>query len=171
MIRLTVSEDRVGLFKPALEAIVRPEYILFHKGVNHNAGKLMLVAADKDAPNSIRIDYDRKKISFFSRDFINICKDMIREYAAGEFSSGVFYAVKGKQQGENMIVFDFREVAHHHVKPSGKVNAKKARAKKAAKKTPAKNPLMQRKSPLIRRREDSPCRCRACLRRGCPSDG
>ena len=138
MLRLTVSEDRIGLYKPVLETIGNPNYIKFQRGVNANAGKLVLEAAEEDEPGAIHMDYDRKKFSFFSRDFIEMCKDMVRKYAGGEFAGGVYYAVKGTLQDGGRVVFDFHVVEYHQVKMCEKTikaarNAAKSKAVKVKK--------------------------------------
>ena len=42
MICLTISESRVGVFPAVLEALDRPEWIMIHRGVRKNEGKLRL---------------------------------------------------------------------------------------------------------------------------------
>ena len=115
LLHLTVSENRVGLYMTVLDALGRPDGIIIHRGINGNEGKLVIEAAEYDPDNPddgvAPIDYERKKIDFYSKDFVEACKDMIRKYGGGEFSRGIFYTVKGTRDGDNAIMFDFRNVA------------------------------------------------------------
>ena len=114
LLHLTVSENRVGLRFPVLDAIGRPDGIVIHRGVRANEGRLIIEAAEYDEENPrdevIFIDYERKKIDFYNQDFVESCKNMIRKYSKGDFSRGVFFTVKGIQESETTIMFDFRVV-------------------------------------------------------------
>ena len=133
MLRLTVSENRVGLYMPVLDALDRPSGIIIHRGINGNEGKLIIEAAefDPDDPRSgvIPLDYERKKIDFYSKDFVDTCKDMIRKYGGGEFSRGVFFTVKGVRESDTMVLFDFRIVASRVVTSAQKPKKRSASGK------------------------------------------
>ena len=47
MIRLTVSESRVGMFPAVLEALNKPDHILIRRGARKNEGKLIVEGIDK----------------------------------------------------------------------------------------------------------------------------
>ena len=79
------------------------------------------------------INYERKKISFFNYIFIELCKEMVRQYGKGEFKPGIYYTVKGKKV-EDGIEFDFREVLYREVKACKPDRyRKKGKAKKPSK--------------------------------------
>lgn len=124
LLNLTVSERRVGLHLSVLDALGRPNGIVIHRGIRANEGRLIVEAVefDEDDPNDevIYIDYKRKKVDFFSREFVEVCKDMVREYASGEFSKGVFYTVKGVQESETTVMFNFRIASSRRVKSATK---------------------------------------------------
>ena len=119
LLHLTVSENRVGLHMPVFDALGRPDGIVIHRGVRANEGRLTVEAVEynEDDPRDeiIPIDYERKKIDFFNRDFVEACKDMIRKYGNGEFSRGVFFTVKGVKESETTVMFDFRIVTSRQV--------------------------------------------------------
>ena len=128
MICLIVSTNRVGLYMSVLEALGKPEGIMIYRGINHNEGKLIIEAADDvNKAGAIPINYDRKRISFYNREFLGICKGMIREYVGGEFTRGIFYTVKGVPEGDDMILFDFHRAMYRTVKVATKKNARTAR--------------------------------------------
>ena len=120
LLHLTVSENRVGLRMTVLDALGRPDGIIIRRGIKANEGKLVVEAAEYDPDNFydgvIPIDYERKKIGFHNKDFVDACKEMIRRYGGGEFTRGIYYTVKGVREGEEAIVFDFRVVASRTVK-------------------------------------------------------
>ena len=95
MICLTVSESRVGMFPAVLEALDKPEHILIHRGVRKNAGKLIVEGTDEYCYGAILINYERKKISFFNKTFIELCKEMVRQYGKGEFKPGIAWFLGG----------------------------------------------------------------------------
>ena len=130
MICLTVLESRVGMFPAVLEALDKPDHILIHRGVRKNAGKLIVEGTDEYCYGAILINYERKKISFFNKTFIELCKEMVRQYGKGEFKPGIYYTVKGKKV-EDGIEFDFREVLYREVKAC--MRGKKGKAKKPVK--------------------------------------
>lgn len=120
LLHLTVSENRVGLRMAVLDALGRPDGIIIRRGIKVNEGKLVVEAAEYDPDNFydgvIPIDYERKRIGFHNKDFVDACKEMIRRYGGGEFTRGIYYTVKGVREGEEAIVFDFRIVASRTVK-------------------------------------------------------
>ena len=115
LLHLTVSENRVGVRMTVLDALGRPDGIIIHRGIKANEGKLVIEAAEYDPDGVydgvIPIDYDRKRIGFHNKEFVDVCKEMIRRYGGGEFTRGIYYTVKGVREGEGAIVFDFRIVA------------------------------------------------------------
>ena len=119
MICLTVSESRVGMFPAVLEALDKPDHILIHRGVRKNAGKLIVESTDEYCYGAILINFERKKISFFNKTFINHF-----------IYSLIIYMVKGKKV-EDGIEFDFREVLYREVKAC--MRGKKGKAKKPVK--------------------------------------
>ena len=137
LLRLTVSENRVGLYMPVLDALGRPDGIIIHRGINGNEGKLVIEAAEYDPDNPddgvVPIDYERKKIDFYSKDFVEACKEMIRKYGGGEFSRGIFYTVKGTRDGDDAIMFDFRIVASRVVSAVQKPKKRAANGRIAGK--------------------------------------
>lgn len=143
LLHLTVSERRVGLRIPVLNALGRPDGIVIHRGIKANEGKLIIEAADYDEDNPIDeiifIDYERKKIDFFNRDFVEICKEMIRKYGRGEFTKGVYFTVKGVQESENIIMFDFHIVSSHIVTAVQKPKKRGANSKTTGKRSLARN--------------------------------
>ena len=61
------------------------------------------------------LNYDRKRISFYNRDFAALCKEMIRKYGGGKFSKGIFFTVKGKKTPDGAVEFNFRDVMYREV--------------------------------------------------------
>lgn len=120
LLHLTVSENRVGLRMTVLDALGRPDGIIIRRGIKANEGKLVIEAAEYDPDNYydgvIPIDYERTRIGFHNKDFVETCKEMIRRYGGGEFTRGIFYTVKGVRESDEAIVFDFRIVASRTVK-------------------------------------------------------
>lgn len=137
LLRLTVSENRVGLYMPVLDALGRPDGIIIHRGINGNEGKLVIEAAEYDPDNPdegvVPIDYERKKIDFYSKDFVEVCKELIRKYGGGEFSRGIFYTVKGVRDSDDAIMFDFRIVASRVVSAVQKPKKRTANGRIAGK--------------------------------------
>lgn len=134
MICLTISESRVGVFPAVLEALDRPEWIMIHRGVRKNEGKLIVEGVEEYEYGAIPINYERKKISFYNKAFIGVCKEMIQKYGKGEFKPGIFYTVKGKLVEGNAIEFDFHTVLYREVKAcKPDIYRKKGKAKKPAK--------------------------------------
>ena len=139
LLRLTVSETRVGLYMPVLDALGRPDGIIIHRGINGNEGKLVIEAAeyDPDDPNSgvIPLDYGRKKIDFYNREFVETCKEMIRRYGRGEFTRGIYFTVKGVREGETTIMFDFSIVASRVVSAVDKPKKRSANGRIAGRRS------------------------------------
>ena len=71
-----------------LEVLGYPKRIKIHRGVRTNSGKIVIEAADED-PGAILVDYDRKKVCFYSKEILDPLKEMIRQYAKGEFPTVV----------------------------------------------------------------------------------
>lgn len=115
MLCMTISENRVGLYWPVLDALDRPERIMIHRGVKTNEGKLVIQGTD-DSYGSIPLDYERKRVSFFNKTFVSLCKEMIMKYGGGKFKKGIFFTVKGELVEGNMVVFDFHDVMYREVK-------------------------------------------------------
>ena len=103
---LTVSSGKVGLFPAVLEILGYPKRIAFHRGIRSNAGKVVVEAAE-DIPGAILVNYDRKKICFYSREILDPLQELVQTNAHGEFVPGIFYTVKGVAAGENTVEFDF----------------------------------------------------------------
>lgn len=115
MLCMTISENRVGLYWPVLDALDRPERIMIHRGVKTNEGKLVIQGTD-DSYGSIPLDYERKRVSFFNKTFVSLCKEMIMKYGGGKFKKGIFFTVKGTLTDEGTVVFDFHDVMYREVK-------------------------------------------------------
>ena len=111
---MTVSENRVGLRMPVLDALDRPDRIQIHRGVGKKEGYLAIEGTE-EISGSVPINYDRKRISFYNRDFAALCKEMIRKYGGGKFSKGIFFTVKGKKTSDGAVEFDFRDVMYREV--------------------------------------------------------
>ena len=127
---LTISCNRVGIQKETLMTIGNPEYIMICKGIRKNAGKLVIEPAGADEDGAVPINYDRKKLGFFDRNFVEMCKDLIRTYSKGEFASGTFYSVKGEKSG-SALVFDFHKTTVRIVNKTGvKPGKQRKRVKK-----------------------------------------
>ena len=148
---MTVSENRVGLQWPVLDALDRPDRIMIHRGVKSNEGKLVIGGTD-DSYGSIPLDYERKRIGFFNRTFVGLCKEMVVKYGGGKFNRGIYYTVKRTLTKERTVEFDFHDVMYREVKvyaraksATGKYTAGKQKAatkgKSAgrSKSTPARN--------------------------------
>jgi len=112
---LTISESRVGLFPAVFEMLGYPKRIAIRRGINANEGKIIIEAAE-DVPGSILVDYDRRKFSFYSKEIIDLLKDLIRQQVQGDFCPGIFYTVKGVPTGGKAVEFDFRDAVHRVVK-------------------------------------------------------
>lgn len=134
---ITVSSERVGLQNEVLACLENPERNVIRKGVRSNAGTLMIEAVEKEKNGSIQIDYEKRKIGFYDKDFVGMCKGMIRQYAHGDFMPGVVYRIKGIRQ-ENTVIFDFRKAVRRQVK--GRPAIKKAKRSRT-KMTPKSSPL------------------------------
>ena len=91
-----------------------------------------MVEASEDVPGSILVNYDRKKICFYNPEIVGALQDMIRNYAHGEFTPGIFYTVNGVAVGKNAFEFDFRDAMHRVVKNAGLAMAQNAEKKKKA---------------------------------------
>ena len=59
MICLTISESRVGVFPAVLEALDRPEWIMIHRGVRKNEGKLIVEGVEEYEYGAIPINYGK----------------------------------------------------------------------------------------------------------------
>ena len=118
MCGLTISEGKVRLYPAVLRRSGSPERIMIQLGVRSNEGKIVIEASE-NVPGSILVDYDRKKLCFYSPELVEPLKDLIRTYAHGEFKPGIYYSVKGKAIGENTVEFDFRDAVHRVVKAGG----------------------------------------------------
>ena len=135
MICMTISESRVGIFPAVLDALGNPEWIMIHKGVRKNEGKLIVEGVEEYCYGVIPINYERKKFSFYNKAFIGLCKEMVQKYGKGEFKPGIFYTVKGEKV-EDGIEFDFHKVLFREVKACKKdLLRKKKKPVKAAKPT------------------------------------
>lgn len=66
-------------------------------------------------PGAILVDYDRRKICFYSKEIVEPLKELIRKCVQGEFYPGIFYTVKGVSIGENALEFDFRDAVYRVV--------------------------------------------------------
>ena len=129
-IRITVSSKKVGLSGPLLDGLDHPSFISLHRGIGENEGKLIIVAAkDAEAPGSIRIDPDRKKVEFFNSGFVAMSLDMLKNYSGGALKRGTYFSIAGvklddpglkSEEGDHTpaFVFDFRDAAEHCVKAS-----------------------------------------------------
>ena len=115
MLCMTISENRVGLQWPVLDALDRPDKIMIHRGVKTNEGKLVIGGTD-DSYGAIPLDYERKRIGFFNRTFVELCKEMVVKYGGGKFSRGIYYTVKGTLTEEGTVEFDFHDVMYREVK-------------------------------------------------------
>ena len=124
---ITVSEGKVGFSSGVLEKIGFPKRITVRRGVRKNEGKLIIEAAADDEPGSIYVDYDRKKICFYSKEMVDPLKDLIRKCVKGEFYPGIFYTIKGKMVEENALEFDFRDAMFRVVNVDNE-NIKRIRA-------------------------------------------
>ena len=115
MLCMTISENRVGLQWPVLDALDRPDKIMIHRGVKTNEGKLVIGGTD-DSYGAIPLDYERKRIGFFNRTFVELCKEMVVKYGGGKFSRGIYYTVNGTLTEEGTVEFDFHDVMYREVK-------------------------------------------------------
>ena len=128
---LTISREKVGISSAVLKRLGQPKRIAIHIGVRSNEGKIV-VEASEDVPGSILVNYDRKKINFYNPEIVGALQDMIRNYAHGEFTPGIFYTVNGVAVGKNAFEFDFRDAMHRVVKNAGLAMAQNAEKKKKA---------------------------------------
>ena len=133
---ITVSSERVGLQNEVLACLGDPERIVIRKGVRSSAGTLMIEAVVEEENGSIEIDYEKKRIGFYDKDFVEMCKGMIRQYAHGDFMPGVVYSIKGNRQ-ENTVIFDFHKVVKRQVKGRLAIKkTKRSRTRMALKSSP-----------------------------------
>ena len=109
-----VSEGKVTFSPSVLGKMGHPKRITIHRGVNENEGKIVVEAAE-NVPGAILVDYDRKKICFYSKEIVEPLKDLIRKCVNGEFVPGIFFSVKGVSIGENALEFDFRDAVYRVV--------------------------------------------------------
>ena len=114
---ITISEGKVGIMAGTLEVLGYPKRIKIHRGVRTNSGKIVIEAADED-PGAILVDYDRKKVCFYSKEILDPLKEMIRQYAKGEFTPGIYFLIKGVVTEEKAVEFDFRDAFHRIVNVS-----------------------------------------------------
>ena len=127
-----VSEGKVTFSSSVLGKLGHPKRIAIHRGVNQNEGKIVVEAAG-DVPGAILVDYDRKKISFYSKEIVEPLKELIRKSANGEFVPGIFFTVKGISIGEKALEFDFHDAVYRVVSVDKKMLQKvRAEKKKAA---------------------------------------
>ena len=138
MLCMTISENRVGLYWPVLDALDRPDRIMIHRGVKTNEGKLVIEGTD-DSYGSIPLDYERKRVSFFNKTFVGLCKEMIVKYGGGKFKKGIFFTVKGELVEENMVVFDFHNVMYREVKVVARTKTVTGKYTAGKQKTAARN--------------------------------
>ena len=138
MLCMTISENRVGLYWPVLDALDRPERIMIHRGVKTNEGKLVIEGTD-DSYGSIPLDYGRKRVSFFNKTFVSLCKEMIMKYGGGKFKKGIFFTVKGELVEGNMVVFDFHDVMYREVKVVARKKTAAGKYTAGKQKTAARN--------------------------------
>ncbi len=113
----------MGIQYEVLMALGKPEYIIIRKGIRSNAGTIVIEAVEERTNGSMFVDYSRKKLSFYDRNFVEMCKSLVIEYSKGAFTPGVFYCIKGEQQ-ENTVIFDFHKTTMRIVKGKGRPLAK-----------------------------------------------
>ena len=126
-----VSEGKVTFSSSVLGKLGHPKRIVIHRGVNQNEGKIVVEAAG-DVPGAILVDYDRKKICFYSKEIVEPLKDLIRKNANGEFVPGIFFTVKGVSVGEKALEFDFHDAVYRVVSVDQKMPQKVRAQKKMA---------------------------------------
>ena len=82
MCGLTISEGKVRLYPAVLRRSGSPERIMIQLGVRSNEGKIVIEASE-NVPGSILVDYDRKKLCFYSPELVEplkiLFKDEVRE--------------------------------------------------------------------------------------------
>ena len=145
MICMTVSEKRVGVYPAVLDALDRPDYILIRRGVRHNEGKLIIEGTDEYCYGAIPINYERKRFSFYNKEFVDLCKERVEKYGDGAFKKGIFYTVRGELV-ESGIEFDFHKVMYREVKSwikrkkNGKYVSKKSKKSAAVEEQKGFNP-------------------------------
>ena len=83
-----------------------------YNGVKSNVDEI-----SKDVEH-ILVDYDRKKVCFYSKEILEPLKEMIRQYAKGEFTPGIYFLIKGVVTEEKAVEFDFRDAFHRVVNVS-----------------------------------------------------
>lgn len=115
---LTISEGKVGLMAGVLEVLGYPKRIKIHRGVRANAGKIVIEAAEDEDAGAILVDYDRRKVCFYSKEILEPLKDMIRQYAKCEFTPGIYFLIKGTVIEERAVEFNFRDAFHRVVNVS-----------------------------------------------------
>ena len=141
MCSISVSEGKVRIFPGVLEKLGNPKRIVICRGVRSNEGKVVIRKAE-DTPGALLIDYDRKKICFYSKEILDPFKDLIRQYAQMEFTPGIFFMIKGVPIAEDAIEFDFRYVTYRIMNVSEKAaNALISYRKKTTGKSDSQNIL------------------------------
>ena len=128
---LTEKKKKVNLSSAVLKRLGKPKRVAIHVGVRANEGKIV-ISASGDEPGAILVNYDRKKICFYTPEIVGTLQNMIRTYAHGEFIPGIYYTVSGVAVGENAFEFDLRDAVPRVVKNAGKATGKKAEQKKKA---------------------------------------
>ena len=101
-----------------LEVLGYPKRIKIHRGVRANAGKIVIEAAENEDAGAILVDYDRRKVCFYSKEILDPLKDMIRQYAKYEFTPGIYFLIEGTVIEENAVEFNFRYAYHRVVNVS-----------------------------------------------------
>ena len=145
---LTVSSHKVGIQYEVLMALGKPEYIIIRKGIRSNAGTLVIEAVEERTDGSMFVDYNRKKLCFYDRNFVEMCKSLVIEHSKGTFAPGVFYSINGERQ-ENTVVFDFHKSNKRFVKGRGRYIAQGKGAKRTS-------PVREAESPQVKGRRNNP---------------
>ena len=93
------------------------------------------------------------KKCFYSPELVEPLKNLIRTYAHGEFTPGIYYTVKGTSVGENAVEFDFRNAVHRGVNVQQELVQKmRAEKKKASGRKENKNTSGHAKLPAFNAR-------------------
>lgn len=112
-IRITVSPVRVSLSNALIDAMGKPTAITFHRGVDKNAGRIIIAAAVEEG---IQINPEKKRICFSHSEFTDVCVEMVQTYAHGSFRKGTYYSISGTKVDEDAYIFDFRNAMEHNVR-------------------------------------------------------
>ena len=57
----------------------------------------LAIDGTEEISGSVSINYNRRRTSFYNRDFATLCKEMVGKYGGGKFTKDIFFTVKGRK--------------------------------------------------------------------------